>query len=88
VTAVCLRSWNGNLGNPAFFSRRGHQDRLVRLWQFTGVPLREEKIHSDPPVPTSCLLRVSMAMAVSRMLRLDLAVFGPVAPLPDRPPDP
>ncbi len=33
----------GNLGSLAFLSR-GRQDRLVRLWQLTGVPFREDPL--------------------------------------------
>jgi len=92
---VCLRLWNGILDSSPTLSSRGHHDLLMRLWQFTGVPLLVGKTHPDFPSLPLCpfrafrAFRASCAMQVSRMERLALAVFGAVAhPLPDCPPHP
>ncbi len=69
VAAVRRRLWKKDiLGSPVFF-KSGHHERLVRLWQFAGVPLVVEKTHWLPFPRSRCVRRASLAIPVERMER-------------------
>src|SRR5215216_6858844 len=75
VAHVCLRSWNLLLGRFAF-SRRGFQERFIRLWQLMGVPDLVEKTHSHPFCLFLCSRTLRRATLESLMPLLLFLVFG------------
>lgn len=66
VAQVSLRLWKGILGSP-IFSKSGHQERFIRLWQLTGVPLLIEKTHSPLSFFSLCFWRASFVIMVRRL---------------------
>jgi hypothetical protein len=65
----------GDPQEPAF-SSKGRQERLTRLAQPTGVPLRVEKTHSHSPFLSPCSRRARTAPVVRHIERVELADLG------------